>query len=126
MRDLEHKLPISQDLRPRLRTWAQQHCRYDGGERSIDMSDFHKLGLLLSSVWLIVLLLGLTYWPGTARLLRAQILTLRARDYVLAARALGVRVIKIVGTFATIALLWSLWTSPSVEAWVALLLRAWP
>jgi peptide/nickel transport system permease protein len=49
------------------------------------------VALLGSSVWLIVLLLGLTYWPGTARLLRAQVLTLRARDYVLAARAMGVR-----------------------------------
>ena len=48
------------------------------------------VALLGSSVWLIVLLLGLTYWPGTARLLRAQVLTLRTRDYVLAARALGV------------------------------------
>ena len=47
------------------------------------------VALLGSSVWLIVLLLGLTYWPGTARLLRAQALTLRTRDYVLAARALG-------------------------------------
>ena len=48
------------------------------------------VALLGSSVWLIVLLLGLTYWPGTARLLRAQVLTLRTREYVLAARALGV------------------------------------
>lgn len=48
------------------------------------------VALLGSNVWLIVLLLGLTYWPGTARLLRAQVLTLRTRDYVLAARALGV------------------------------------
>ena len=48
MRDLEHKLPISQDLRPRLLAWAQQHYRYDGGERSIDMSDFDTRGLLLS------------------------------------------------------------------------------
>ena len=49
------------------------------------------VALFGSSIWLIVLLLGLTYWPGTARLLRAQVLTLRTRDYVLAARALGVR-----------------------------------
>ena len=30
---------------------------------------------------------------------------------------------RIVGTFATIALLWSLWSSPSVEAWVNLIRR---
>jgi len=49
------------------------------------------VALLGSSVWLIVLLLGLTYWPGTARLVRAQVLTVRAREYVLAARTVGVR-----------------------------------
>jgi peptide/nickel transport system permease protein len=40
--------------------------------------------------WYLALLLGLTFWPQTARLLRAQILTLREREYVLAARAIGV------------------------------------
>lgn len=44
-----------------------------------------------SSIWLIILLLGLTYWPGTARLLRGQILSLRNREHVVAARAIGVR-----------------------------------
>lgn len=48
------------------------------------------VALLGSNIWLIVLLLGLTYWPGTARLVRAQILSLRARDYITAARAIGV------------------------------------
>jgi peptide/nickel transport system permease protein len=43
-----------------------------------------------SSIWLIVLLLGLTYWTGTARLMRSQVLALRTRDYVMAAKALGV------------------------------------
>jgi peptide/nickel transport system permease protein len=41
------------------------------------------------SIGALMLLLGLTFWPQTARLLRAQILTLRGRDFVLAARALG-------------------------------------
>ena len=45
--------------------------------------------LLGSNIWLIVLVLSLTYWPFTARVLRAQILTMRTRDYVLAARAVG-------------------------------------
>lgn len=47
------------------------------------------VALFGNSIWLIVLLLGLTYWTGTARLMRSQVLTLRARDYVLAARAIG-------------------------------------
>jgi len=37
----------------------------------------------------ITLILGLTSWPITTRLLRAQVLSVRERDYVIAARALG-------------------------------------
>ncbi len=49
------------------------------------------VALFGSSIRLIVLLLGLTYWPGTARLLRGQVLSLRSREHVMAARAIGVR-----------------------------------
>lgn len=38
-------------------------------------------------------------------------------------RELAIRAIKILGTFTTIALLWSLWSSPSVGAWLAMLGR---
>ena len=41
------------------------------------------------SLWYLALLLGLTFWPQTARLLRAQVLSLRRREYVVAARAVG-------------------------------------
>ena len=37
--------------------------------------------------------------------------------------ALAMRVARIAGTFTTIALLWSLWSSPNVGAWVALMRR---
>ena len=36
-----------------------------------------------------IAVLGAVYWPGVARLVRSQMLTLRARDFVLAAKALG-------------------------------------
>ena len=39
------------------------------------------------------------------------------------ARALAVRGLKTAGTFTTIALLWSLWSSPSLAAWLDLLRR---
>jgi peptide/nickel transport system permease protein len=42
-----------------------------------------------ASLTTLILLLGCTLWPSPARLLRAQILTLRERDFVTAARALG-------------------------------------
>lgn len=48
------------------------------------------VSLLGGSIWLIVLVLGLTMWPSTARLLRSQVLSLRSRDYVVAARSIGV------------------------------------
>jgi len=38
---------------------------------------------------LLVLLIGLTGWFGTSRLVRAEVLTLRERDFVTAARAAG-------------------------------------
>ena len=41
------------------------------------------------SVWMIVLILGLVNWTNLARLIRAEVLSLRERDFVEAARALG-------------------------------------
>lgn len=41
------------------------------------------------SIWLVVVVLGLTGWMGTARLVRGEVLSLREREFVLAARALG-------------------------------------
>jgi peptide/nickel transport system permease protein len=40
-------------------------------------------------LWLLVLAIGLTSWPITARVVRAEFLTLREREFVQAARALG-------------------------------------
>lgn len=42
-----------------------------------------------SGLWSIIAVIGLLNWPGTARLLRAEFLALRKREYVEAARALG-------------------------------------
>lgn len=42
-----------------------------------------------ASLFLIVVVIGLTQWPGTARLVRSDVLSIRERDYVLAAKALG-------------------------------------
>ena len=40
-------------------------------------------------VWMVVLVIGITGWAGAARLKRAQILTLRNREYIQAARMAG-------------------------------------
>ena len=42
-------------------------------------------------IWYIVVVIGITIWPSTARLVRAEFLTLRERGFVEAAKALGAR-----------------------------------
>ncbi len=40
-------------------------------------------------IWNIMIIIGITSWMGVARLVRAEFLSLREREFVLAARALG-------------------------------------
>ncbi len=47
------------------------------------------IALFSPSIWLVVTVLGLTGWMGTARLVRGEVLSLREREFVQAARALG-------------------------------------
>jgi peptide/nickel transport system permease protein len=47
------------------------------------------VALFGSSIWNIVFVIGILTWPVTARLLRAEFLTLKKREFVEAARALG-------------------------------------
>ncbi|MGQ9637145.1 MAG: oligopeptide ABC transporter permease [Thermodesulfobacteriota bacterium] len=48
------------------------------------------VALLGPSIFNIMVVIGLTSWMGTARFVRAEFLSLRERDFVQAARALGV------------------------------------
>jgi peptide/nickel transport system permease protein len=45
--------------------------------------------ILGRSLFVIALVIGIVTWPGTARVVRAQVLTLKERPYVERARALG-------------------------------------
>jgi len=49
------------------------------------------IAVLEPSIWNIMIIIGLTSWMGVARLVRAEFLTLREREFVQAARALGAR-----------------------------------
>lgn len=49
------------------------------------------------NVWKLSLFIGLTLWVGFGRLMRAQFLALRDREFILAARATGVPQRRIVG-----------------------------
>jgi peptide/nickel transport system permease protein len=47
------------------------------------------VAVLRPSVWTIFVVIGLVSWTGVARVIRSEVLSLRERDFVLAARALG-------------------------------------
>nr|WP_320050873.1 ABC transporter permease [uncultured Desulfuromonas sp.] len=47
------------------------------------------IAFLEPSIWNIMIIIGLTGWMGVARLVRAEFLSLRNRDFVLAVRSLG-------------------------------------
>jgi peptide/nickel transport system permease protein len=47
------------------------------------------VALLKPNFWNVMIVIGLTSWMGTARFVRAEFLSLKGRDFVVAARALG-------------------------------------
>ena len=51
---------------------------------------------LLQRMYLIMVVLGILSWPPLARLVRAQVLAVREQEYVMAAKAMGVKEITIV------------------------------
>ncbi|NIO17797.1 MAG: ABC transporter permease subunit [Deltaproteobacteria bacterium] len=53
------------------------------------------IAFLEPSIWNIMIVIGLTGWMGVARLVRAETLSLKSRDFVQAAKALGESDLKI-------------------------------
>jgi len=47
------------------------------------------IAILGPNIWIIITVIGLVSWTGTARLVRAEFLTLRESEYVRAARSMG-------------------------------------
>ncbi|GAB4128186.1 ABC transporter permease [Thermopirellula anaerolimosa] len=54
------------------------------------------VGLLGQSIYIIMVVIGLTGWPTVARLIRGEVLKQRAIDYVQAARAMGASHMRII------------------------------
>ena len=54
------------------------------------------IAMLEPSIWYIMIVIGLTGWMGVARLVRAEVLSLRERDFILAARGLGATDLRII------------------------------
>ncbi len=48
------------------------------------------------SIWNIMIVIGVTSWMGVARLVRAEFLSIKEREYVLAAKALGLNDMRII------------------------------
>lgn len=69
---------IAATIKPGVMNWA----------RSAGLGELANSGYLDYAV--VILALGIIGWAGLARLIRAQVLTIKQREFVLAARALGV------------------------------------
>jgi peptide/nickel transport system permease protein len=54
------------------------------------------IAMLEPSIWYIMIVIGVTGWMGVARLVRAEVLSIRERDYILAARAIGASDLRII------------------------------
>ncbi|MGD2079689.1 MAG: ABC transporter permease [Nitrospirota bacterium] len=54
------------------------------------------IAILEPGIWTIMVVIGLTSWMGVARLVRAEFLTLKQRDFVLAAKASGAGNLRII------------------------------
>ncbi len=54
------------------------------------------IALLEPSIWNIMVVIGVTGWMGVARLVRAELLSLKEREFVVAARALGASDIRLI------------------------------
>ena len=54
------------------------------------------IAFLTPSIWNIMIVIGLTSWMGVTRLVRAEFLSLRGREYVMASEAMGSSDIKII------------------------------
>ena len=55
------------------------------------------IAILEPSIWNIMIVIGATGWMSVARLVRAEFLTLKSRDFVQAARAMGAGDLRIIG-----------------------------
>jgi len=54
------------------------------------------IAFLEPSIWNIMIVIGVTGWMGVARLVRAEFLSLKERDYAVAEKALGAKDFRII------------------------------
>jgi peptide/nickel transport system permease protein len=56
------------------------------------------IAFLTPSIWNIMIVIGLTSWMGVTRLVRAEFLSLKERDFILAAETIGASDLRIILT----------------------------
>lgn len=76
------------------------------------------------SLAFLTLLLALTFWPTTARLVRSQVLTLRQREWVLAARSIGLEELRILARHVLPHTLGLIIVSAALQIGAAILVEA--
>ncbi len=54
------------------------------------------IAFLSPSIWIIMVVIGVTGWMGVARLVRAEVLVIREMDYIQAARCIGCSDLRII------------------------------
>ena len=87
---------------------------------------FAMVAVLGPGIGNIILVLGLTGWERYARVVRAEVLALREREFVQAARAIGVPTVQIIfrhimpNTFSSVIVLATLQTAQAILAEAAL------
>ncbi len=75
---------IAATIKPAILSWA----------RSIGLAALARTGYLDYAV--VIIALGVVGWAGLARLVRAQVLSIKEREYVISARAIGVPIWKVI------------------------------
>jgi peptide/nickel transport system permease protein len=75
---------IAATIKPGILAWA----------KSVGLGDLARSGYLDYAV--VIIALGVVGWAGLARLVRAQVLTIKEREYVISAHAIGVPTWKVI------------------------------
>jgi len=57
------------------------------------------IAFLEPSIWNIMIIIGLTSWMGVTRLVRAELLSLREREFILAAKSIGTPPIRLIWSY---------------------------
>jgi peptide/nickel transport system permease protein len=77
-----------------------------------------------ASIWIIIIVIGILSWPSTARLVRAEFLSLKERAFIESARALGAKDARIISREILPSVMSPVITNASLQMSRAILLEA--